>query len=117
MSSASLLQNILAWKYHHFSSGSYAGEDFQKFSRQFKLFLKDIMKDMGGIVLSYNKNHYDVSAFVQRSDSRIIYLSLWDVRWWFNRILVRTAAHEKDYRGGHNNTTSVEELAHFISKL
>lgn len=67
-----------------------------------------------------NKGHYYISAFVQRSDGQIIYISLNDVRSGentFNSILVRTAASDKDYRGGHNSYSNVEDLSFLISKI
>lgn len=78
------------------------------------------METIGGSVLSYNKGHYYVSAFVQRSDGQIIYISLSDVRSGenaFNSVLVRTAASDKDFTGGRNSYTGVEDLASKISKL
>jgi hypothetical protein len=121
MSSANLLQTILLkWKYYHFESASYIGEDFKLFAKEFKMFLKDIMHSQGGELLVYSRGHFEVSAFVQRSDGQIIYISLSDARQGpnaFDRILYRTAQHTKDYTGGHNNHTSVEDLSSAISNL
>lgn len=120
MATANLLHTILQWKYYHFESASYVGEDFKKFAREFKSYLKDIMHSLDGELLVYSTGHFYVSAFVLRSDGQIIYISFPDVREGpnaFERILYRTAQHTKDYTGGHNNYTSVEDLSSAISNL
>lgn len=115
------MQSIIKWKHHHFTSGAYIGDDFKDFSKDFKSYLKRIMDTVGGTVLSFNRGHYYCSAFIMRSsDNQVIYISTPDVRWGeneFNRILVRTAVHEKDFTGGSNRHTPIEDLSVLISKI
>jgi len=117
----STINKMISWKHHHFSSGAYIGEDFQEFSKDFKSYLKRIMETIGGTLLSFNKGHYYCSAFViRRSDNQVIYISTSDVRSGentFNNILVRTAKSDKDFTGGSNRHTPIEDLADLISKI
>ncbi len=117
----STINTMIKWKHHHFSSGAYIGDDFKEFSKDFKSYLKRIMDTVGGTVLSFNRGHYYCSAFIMRSsDNQIIYISTSDVRSGentFNNILVRTAKSDKDFTGGSNRHTQIEELSSLISKI
>ena len=105
---------------HEFSSGSTAGKDYRSFQTKYKNMLKEIIGQIGGELIKFNKNHYCFSAFVKRG-SRYAYLSVSDVRFfpnaWKRNILVRTAKNEKDFSGGSNNYTSLEQLGGKLNKI
>lgn len=93
-------------------------------SSQYVEFGKDLKRalqnDLGA---EYNVEtsigHFAVSGFVSR-DNKYVYFSVEDLRDndnGFEDCLYRTAENEKDYRGGHNNFCSLDELADKIKKL
>ena len=80
-------------------------------------------KEYGWELVKVNKNHYEFSAFFKDTDDNYVYFSISDVRYfqneWYNHILVRTAKHDKDYSGGQNNYTNLENLPiklHYLFK-
>ena len=81
-----------------------------------KISLNELAERVGisNVNMSKIKNHYCFSVFIRNQAGNHLYLSISDVRFWknewFNRILIRTAAHEKDYYGGGNNYTSLPDL-------
>lgn len=99
---------------YEFSSGPYTGQDYLTFQRKYINYLKDMCKDNNWQLVNVGKNHYEFTAFVKHPNNLYIYLSISDVRFfkneWFNNILIRTAEHEKDYRGGPNQRTSLALL-------
>ena len=105
------------WRRHSFSSGTTNGDDFKQFFSEFKTTLKRECKKLGIEVIPFKINHYCFTGFVKK-DGKYIYFSVGDVRYdgvWFNRILYRTAKHEKDWTGGGNNWTTLENLVDDIN--
>lgn len=103
-----------------FSSGGTTGQDFKRFARLFKNYLKKALSSKGLQVTNYSSGHYILSGFVTNSQ-QYVYFSVSDVRHfpgaWHNNILVRTAKHEKDYTGGSNNFCSLQNLTKTICEL
>ena len=114
------LNDLKKYLNYEFSTGCYTGEDYKTFQRKYINYLKSIAKENGWELVNVGKNHYQFSAFFKCKD-KCVYFSISDVRFWQNEwykhILVRTASHEKDYRGGGNCYTSLPTLPFAIKTL
>lgn len=94
--------------------GGVTSKEFDQFSRDFKSALKEICgRDWE--VTKYSKGHYFVSTFLRNRSNpeKFLYLNISDIRHfpnWHTSILYRTAENEKDYRGGTNQYSSLENL-------
>ena len=102
-----------------FSSGGITGDDYMSFQRKYKNYLAKILPE-GYKIHSWNKNHYQFSAVIEH-EGNYAYISISDVRYWpnewFTSILVRSMAHDKDWRGGTNQYTSLFKLTEKIQRL
>ena len=107
------------FKNWEFTSGPTTDVDFKVFAR---LFRKQIQKSLppGAELVNASNGHYYISGFVKR-DSNFVYFSISDVRYfpgeWYKNILVRTAKHEKDYTGGSNRYTTLENFTNDVDRL
>ena len=104
--------------------GSICSDDFKKFVRDFKSYLK---RNLPGDceLIGFKPNHYDTSGFVKHG-SEYIYVSYsWDryspvdiIRTDpMMGVLIRYAKDERDYRGERNNFTSLMEAPDDIVKM
>ena len=104
---------------YHFSSGGITGDDYISFQRKYKNYLSKILP-AGAVIHKWNKNHYDFSAVIERN-GKFAYISISDVRYcpneWFTNILVRTMAHDKDWKGGTNQYACLFNLTEKLDKL
>lgn len=103
-----------------FSSGGIAGDDFKSFNTKFRNAIKKALPD-GYAIHDWHKNHYECSWVVKTPTNHFIYSSISDVRFfsneWASNILIRTMEHDKDWRGGHNQYTSVFSYAKDIERI
>ena len=105
------------WKNHYFESSCYKTEDFKAFARDLKRYItKELPHPMK--IVEWNVGHFYVSGFIQKSE-QYVYFSIRDVRYcnWYDNVLIRTAAHDKDYTGGWNNYTSIEFFGQSVQNL
>lgn len=97
---------------YEFSSGCYTGDNYKTFQTKYINFLKAICKQNHWQLVNVGRNHYCFSAFIKSAENKCVYVSISDVRYfsneWYNRILIRTAKDEQDYRGGFNNYTTLD---------
>lgn len=114
------LKELKKYVGYKFSTGVYTGEDYLSFQTKYINYLKTLCKSNNWELVSIGRNHYCFSCFI-RSCNKYVYLSISDVRYysrdWYERILIRTAKSEKDYTGGSNNFTSIENLEHNVGRL
>lgn len=102
------------WLGVQFESSSETTRQFSTFASQFRTeLIKKTKEDF--TLLDFRRGHFQFSGFMEHKTSgKIIYFSISDVRCsqdeWYNKILIRTAQHIKDYRGGTNNYTSFENI-------
>ena len=100
--------------------GSVCSPDYKTFERKYKNYLKQVAKSVNGELVQFNPNHYEFSCFIERN-GKFVYVSISDVRYWhnqwYNNILIRTAQSTKDYRGGSNNYTDLENIGEKIIAL
>ena len=102
-----------------FSTGITTGDDFKVFAR---LFRKEITRQLPERtrLVKYNASHYFINGFMER-DGNYVYFYIPDVRHfpgeWHNNILIRTAKSDKDYTGGRNCYTTLEEFGERVLRL
>lgn len=100
-------------KNFQFSSGGVAGKDYRTFEKQCKKEVKQMAEEAGFTLHKFNPMHYEWTAVLER-DGKFVYVHMSDVRFWgndwYNDILIRTMAHESDWRGGHNNKCSFNQI-------
>lgn len=106
---------ISKWEPHIFSSGSYPGEDYLDFQREYRRLLRNIAGNAGSKLKTFNKNHYCFSAVLEDNETGVLaYISISDVRSfrneWHKSILYRRMAHANDWTGGRNNYTTLGNL-------
>jgi hypothetical protein len=94
-----------------FGSDSRNTPEFNKFFLDFKKELKLELAKIGATEFELKKNHFDCSGFFRAIDGQLYYISLSDVRHFFNEptLLIRTAKHNKDWFGGSNNYINIEK--------
>lgn len=106
-------------------AGCVTSREFDGFCTSFKNALKKAVTTIGADLVTFRKGHYDFSCFIERS-GKYAYVSFDVPRGGqaidFTRsnplqgFLVRTAAHAKDYHGGHNNFANLAELTESIDR-
>ena len=98
--------------------GSVVSPEYHSFQVSFFNAMRKIAKGIGAEVVKPSYGHYDMSGFIKRGDKYV----------YFNYshcgndsascpLLIRTAANEKDYRGGSNNYAAFEVCENMIEKL
>ena len=89
--------------------------EYLQFHRTFKREIKAILKPYCEKVEIGKPNHFDLTGFIQLKDNRIYYISVGDIRWSKENMLIRTAESFKDYTGGSNNAIGLDK--DFIDNL
>lgn len=95
--------------------GGETSPEYKNFQTNYRSVIKDFCKNIGMELYSFSKNHYDFSAVIKsNSSNQFYYISISDVRYWknewANNILYRTMEHEKDWTGGSNRYSTLENL-------
>lgn len=117
---------INKWAMHKFENqGGSTSPDYEKFQDEYRKVLKEVATEAGMQLHKFNKNHYSFSAVLKHQETQnYYYVSISDVRGmttrtpeWLGNILYRTMKHEKDWSGGHNNYSSLEQLGSKLQKL
>jgi hypothetical protein len=105
------------WKNHYFESSCYKTEDFKAFAKDLKKYIVKNLPPSSKLV-NWSVGHFDVSGFIKQGD-RYVYFSVGDVRiyGWYDKVLFRVAAHDKDYKGGRNNFTCLDYFHSSIQTL
>lgn len=111
-----MAQTIEKWLGYKFSTGIETGEDYKKFQRSARTHLKKQCATENIEIFSFHKNHYMFSAVSRNLETeKFVYISISDVRCrqdeWYNRVLIRTMKHEKDWTGGANHFCKWNEIA------
>lgn len=103
-------------KWYNVEMDDYGGTTspmYKEFEKDYRKFLRKICKKIGANLHKFNPNHYEFSAILEK-DGKYIYFSISDTRYfkneWCNHILIRTMAHDHDWRGGTNNYTDLDHL-------
>lgn len=97
------------------------GKEFSAFGRNLKSELTAQLKDNGCIITKYIRGYFYVSGFIYNvSTGKYVYFCTDDVRYspnWHKDILIREARNDHDYKGGHNQYTSLENFGEKALKL
>ena len=105
--------------------GCVVSDDFKSFARKFKNYLKRQLAPYNINIAAYHVGHYDISGFVEKNEKYIYFsyniprgcsinVNASDARYG---VLFRTANDTKDFRGGQNYFTSIENAATDIATL
>lgn len=101
-----------------FESASYATPEFKGFCRTFTNEFKKLVGSLGCTDVKLRAGHFEVYGFFTAPNGQVWYVNLSDVRYWGGSMYFRTAKDYKDYRGGCNINTNIddidEELARYI---
>lgn len=102
--------------------GGETSPEYRNFQTNYRSVIKDFCNDIGMELHSFSKNHYEFSAVVKsNTTNQFYYISISDVRYWknewANNILYRTMQHDKDWTGGSNRYTTLQELAENLLNL
>ena len=102
--------------------GGETSPEYRNFQTNYRSVIKDFCENIGMELYSFNKNHYDFSAVVKSNNTnQFYYISISDVRYWKNKwaneILYRTMEHEKDWTGGSNRYSTLENLPENLLEL
>lgn len=113
-------------KYNHAfleNAGCYVSEEYKQFQKDLYKEMKRIAKNIGAEIVSKINGHYFESYFFKR-DNHYVYLHHEALGYRteidldnYNDFYMRTAANEKDFRGGANHTTCYEHFANDIDRL
>lgn len=98
--------------------GGVTGAEWKEFCRDFKKMIKQELKKVDAVLENIDFNHYCLSGFF-KLEEQFYYFSMSDIRNTdSSTLLIRTAAHVKDYYGGPNTFVNVEPdmFVHYFSK-
>ena len=98
--------------------GGVTGAEWKEFCRDFKKMIKQELKKIDAVLENIDFNHYCLSGFF-KLEEQFYYFSMSDIRMAdSSTLLIRTAAHVKDYYGGSNTFVNVEPdmFVHYFSK-
>lgn len=103
---------LAAWYGYQFQSSCSTTPEFAKFAREAKAAIKSQLQ-AGDELVSFNRGHFYFSGFIRRGDKFVYFMSS-DVRYfrreWADKLLIRTAQHDRDYTGGRNQHTQIQNL-------
>ena len=113
---------------YRFESSTGKTKEFTSFATKFKNVIKSILEETNpnceAVLDSFNVGHFYVSGFIKnQANNKFVYFSIFDVRCSnvrhdvLDRILVRTAEHNKDFRGGNNSYTELENFRFAVERL
>lgn len=102
--------------------GGTTSQEYKDFQRQYRSVLKEIGKNINFELHSFSKNHYEFSAVMKSNiTNQFYYISISDVRYfrneWANKILFRTMQYDKDWTGGSNKYSTLQNLSQNLSSL
>lgn len=86
-------------------------------SRVFKKALKDACALKGLTLVKYGPMYFGGSAFIERPDGKLVYVSIGDIRFENDittNLLFRAADNDHDYSGHHNEYSDWEHLPQAI---
>jgi len=107
------LQN---WRSTEFKSSSGKTEEFKSFVRTVRSYLKQEVDKSNLQLVKFNVGHFYISGFFwNKLNGRYVYFNIGDVRWhlgshWADSVLYRIANNDRDFTGGSNRYTKIENL-------
>lgn len=125
-SNKKLAKFVSDYSNYQFESSTEKTKEFTSFATKFKNVIKSILEETNPncILDSFNVGHFYVSGFIKNQENnKFVYFSISDVRcssvrhYVLDRILVRTAQHNKDSTGGANNFVELENFKFKLERL
>jgi hypothetical protein len=103
---------------YRFESSCYRTEEYIKFERQCRKELKSMLTERGINLHKFLPNHFEWSAVLEKG-GKFVYVRISDVRCfsWYNEVLIRTMAHDRDWTGGTNNYCSFDKIGYYADNL
>lgn len=98
----------------------------REFTRAYRTMIRTMIKERGwGLSAPSGGGYCELYLFINNGregeDRKYVHLMTSDFRYWNeewkDRILIRTANSEKDYSGGYNNYTNLENLVEQVERL
>ena len=108
---------IQRWKNYPFQSASYLTDEFKSFVKDLKKYILSKLPP-GSELVNWSRGHFDASGFIKQGD-KYVFFTVGDVRFrnWFDEVLIRVAAHDRDYVGGSNHYVSLDNFHEGVQKL
>ena len=107
-------KNISKWFGYEFKPVGYrTGMDYSNFVRNLRTELNAQLESGDCEIIGLNKGYFYVSGFVYSlTADRYVYFSTGDVRdkHWYERILFRSATCPRDFKGGTNRYTNINDF-------
>lgn len=112
------MKKSLAMLHRGFESSCSTTPEFAQFFRTFKSEFTKELKTQGATEIEFHRGHFYLSGFC-RVNGQLWYFSLSDVRGMdygfkvnpdscMNKLLYRTAQHNKDWTGGQNRYATIQ---------
>lgn len=101
-----------------FESGTRRTQQYINFEKQCCKELNAMIKPRGINLHKFLGNHFEWSAVLEK-DGKFVYVHISDVRFWdwYNDVLIRTMAHDTDWRGGSNHKCRFDEIGEYAERL
>lgn len=113
------MSSVKSYRGYRFESSSIRTMEYIMFERQCKKELAAQCRKFGIVIHKFLSNHFEWSAVLEKS-GKFVYVAISDVRYWndwYDDVLIRTMAHDCDWRGGSNNSCSFDKIGEFADKL
>ena len=93
-----------------FMSSSETTTEFKSFCRTFNSEFKKLAGSLGCTDVKLKAGHFYISGFFTAPNGQVWYVALNDVRWSNGQMYFRTAKDYKDYKGGDNINTNINDI-------
>ena len=103
------MNKIITELNQEFQSSCCKTQQYLSYHRMFKREFKKLLSPYCDEIEISKPNHFDISGFFRLKDNRIFYISISDLRWSKDSMLVRTAKDFKDYSGGSNRFVKLND--------
>jgi len=101
-----------------FMSSSQKTPQYKTYHRTFKREFTQALESMGCRDIKIcPPNHFDVTGFFTAPGGQMWYFSVGDLRLDKERMLIRTAKHDKDWTGGGNQWVSMGNELEFLKGI
>lgn len=107
------MKKAIELTHQKFDSSTHRTPEYLHWHRTFRREFVDLLVELGATRVMIGKpNHFDLSGFFEHH-GQLWYVRIEDLRWSKDNMLIRTAAHERDYIGGINQYVSLANAEAF----
>lgn len=101
-----------------FESSSGRTPEYLAWHRTFKREFTKFLEARGCTEIAIGKpNHFDMSGFFRNKNGQLWYFSISDLRGFKDKMLIRTAKHNRDFTGGMNQYASLHTVERFTDNF